>query len=60
MLGSNVMWGQPEIKLLRNALQPPNVANAALEQTMLTAALVYKKAIMNSEVVRPSILVVLY
>ena len=36
-LGSNVMWGQLDVKLARNAL---NVANATLKHMMLIGALV--------------------
>ena len=45
LLGSKFMWGQPELKRLRNALQPPNMANATLEQMILTGARVTTKII---------------
>ena len=35
-----ISWGQPEVKLLRNPLYPPNMADVASEQIMLTGALV--------------------
>ena len=43
-----VSRGQSRVKLIRNALWQPNVANAGLERMMLTGALVYTTKISKS------------